>query len=533
MLLSTEKVVVVRSLLSFFLILGFLHSKAQAEVLSPVILSKARHDVQFLDGGGGALERVLSMIERAQESVEISNYNFGFCYDLSAQLLFEAIFKRAEQARLQGRPFHARVIMEDFTTSFYSESEFWPWRRFVKEFKEKGLEFRIFNPRDVAYDGDVWYGNARSHQKLLIVDGKEMVLGGRNFTDDYFGFVKHFNRIDKDIWVRGPIVSDARSRFLTLWDHPVTKNFLKNPDSVEYDRDLVNSVQSHKIRRATSKHVDQIRSCLSEGVAGVLARHKKWREEDPNTQVIDMKKLLSGLKDEGRKRDQRTPVVAVNEIGLGFDLPKVRSSYKATNFVSFFYESIGRAKQEVIFENQYFIPNDATRKLLDGLGEKGVEVSFLTNSIMSQDEDGPGTLTHSRIREYQAQNAGFFKGYAFSGHNPTSPGAQWWAPAKDAVWQIHSKTVVIDRRHTWIGSNNFDNRSDEFNLEIAVLVPNSEVFATQVRKAIVANIENSYSFGPDSSYWQTYEQKRQSKPFVRRAIGFLLEPIQSAIDFMW
>lgn len=524
-----------RRLLSLMLVLAIWQAATSAQALpSSVVSMKAPHDVQFLDAGGGTLERILTMIDQAQESIEISNYNYGFCYDLSAQLVFQAILKKAELARSQGRSFQAKVLIEDFTTSFYSESDFWPWRKFIEEFKAKGLEFRIFNPRNVTHGGDVWYGNARNHQKFLIVDGKEIVLGGRNITDDYFGFIKHFNRIDKDIWVRGPIVKEAQTRFLTLWDHPLTKNFLQNSEEFELQTELVNSISSHNVRRTISPHVDQIRTCLNEGVEGVLAKHRKWRESDPNTQIIDLQKLLSALKEEGRKRDQHTPIVKVGEIVLGFDLPKSQSSYKSENFVPFFYESIRRAKSEVIFENQYFIPNSEARKTLNDLGQKkGVKVLFLTNSITSQDEDGPGTLTHKRIGEYQAQNGAFFKGYAFSGRNPKGPGIHWWEPAKNAVWQIHSKAVVIDEKHTWIGSNNFDNRSDDFNLEIGILIPNHKAFAAQVRNSILANIENSHSFAPDSPYWAIYKEARQNKPAVRKAIGTIVEPLQSLFEFLW
>ncbi len=56
------------------------------------------------------------------------------------------------------------------------------------------------------------------HEKILLVDGKKAIVGGRNLEDQYF---THW--IDKDVYLEGPIVSLIQAGFLRTWN-----NFSKN-----------------------------------------------------------------------------------------------------------------------------------------------------------------------------------------------------------------------------------------------------------------------------------------------------------------
>ena len=51
------------------------------------------------------------------------------------------------------------------------------------------------------------------HEKIMVVDGKKAIVGGRNLEDRYF---THW--IDKDIYIEGPLVNSIQRGFLRSWD---------------------------------------------------------------------------------------------------------------------------------------------------------------------------------------------------------------------------------------------------------------------------------------------------------------------------
>ena len=51
------------------------------------------------------------------------------------------------------------------------------------------------------------------HEKILVVDGRQAIVGGRNLEDRYFS---HW--IDKDLYLEGPVVRDIQRGFLRSWE---------------------------------------------------------------------------------------------------------------------------------------------------------------------------------------------------------------------------------------------------------------------------------------------------------------------------
>lgn len=53
------------------------------------------------------------------------------------------------------------------------------------------------------------------HEKYMIVDGKELILGGINWGDKYaYGGLKSFAWRDTDVYIKGSVVSDVQMQFL-------------------------------------------------------------------------------------------------------------------------------------------------------------------------------------------------------------------------------------------------------------------------------------------------------------------------------
>lgn len=91
-------------------------------------------------------------------------------------------------------------------------------RKYFNRILEKdGIQVRVFNPI-LKYTGEL-YTNFRSHQKIVVVDGKVAFTGGFNIADEYANLVDRFG-VWKDTGVRveGPGVWGMTVTFLDMWE---------------------------------------------------------------------------------------------------------------------------------------------------------------------------------------------------------------------------------------------------------------------------------------------------------------------------
>ena len=89
----------------------------------------------------------------------------------------------------------------------------------------KLVEFNPVNP--LTAKGD-WQVNQRDHRKLLIVDGRSVILGGINISSVYSGgsFRSATKRRpdgslpwrDTDLQIEGPVVAEFQKLFLSTWE---------------------------------------------------------------------------------------------------------------------------------------------------------------------------------------------------------------------------------------------------------------------------------------------------------------------------
>lgn len=556
------------------------------QISSATFKSNTKHQVQLLDVGAPSLYSMLKIIHEAHSSVFITNYLINY-WDYSALYILDAILNKKKQ----NPDFHAYFLLEDSTsaTGGYSAFNHWQWRELIQILKERGLEFRIFNPRAFSPANS----NVRQHQKIIAADtlnskGEiefQMIIGGRNFSDDYYGFVPHYNRLDKEIYVKGEIVQQAITEFMIQWNGEKVFNILNLSEEadrkIDEDKARAETIYERGASRDNfSSGLKEIKDYILGGPDELTFQRLRWvKSGADNLTIIYSDKVLQQLKRSSRvfyeksgeaievrysdiflfktnppknvnlvsEKDffaklkaeyeihslsENYPLVEVSEIVLGYDQPG--TFLKQNNFIPFFYKTLSDAQSEIYFENQYFIPSDSAIDVLNGLMKKNVHVHFLTNSLVSQDESNPGILTHDEIRDYQKLHPQLFHAYAFRGQNLQGiRGALWWdatARNKENTWQIHAKAVVIDEKSSWVGSNNFDNRSEDFNPEMAIFIPNNEFFAKQLKKSILNNIRNADKMEIDSKYWLRYEEKVKGVSILEKvkssAWGFLLQMTQ-------
>src|SRR4029453_15393735 len=80
---------------------------------------------------------------------------------------------------------------------------------------EAGVKVRYYNTSAIYRLGSIQH---RSHRKLLIIDEATVLTGGRNIANDYFDLSDHYNFLDSDLEVSGPIVKTVLESFDLYWN---------------------------------------------------------------------------------------------------------------------------------------------------------------------------------------------------------------------------------------------------------------------------------------------------------------------------
>jgi len=131
------------------------------------------------------------------------------------------------------------------------------------------------------------------------------------------------------------------------------------------------------------------------------------------------------------------------------------------------FNFFGMAEKELLVMNAYIIPGQAVIDVLQELGDKGVDVRILTNSLATHDV--PAVNSHYEPWRDDLLKAGveLFELRPDAAIKPTVVDV---APVDSEFIGLHSKTAVIDGRYVFVGSMNLDPRSAEINTEMGVFV---------------------------------------------------------------
>ena len=115
-----------------------------------------------------------------------------------------------------GRGVKVRVLLDD---SFLAHAD--PVLHAVAQ--HPNIRYRIYNPaanraggtvtRQLANITEFNRLNHRMHTKLLLVDGRVGIVGGRNQADEYFGLRQQQNFRDMEVLLQAPVINDLASAF--------------------------------------------------------------------------------------------------------------------------------------------------------------------------------------------------------------------------------------------------------------------------------------------------------------------------------
>jgi putative cardiolipin synthase len=419
---------------------------------------------RLLPTGPFALDTRLALVQRAERSIDLQYYVLQ--NDATGRYLMRALRDAAS------RGVRVRLLVDDLFTADTDHL-------LLGLAAHPNVEVRLFNPfpagrqqmltRFIASAFDFHRVNRRMHNKLMIVDGAMAVAGGRNIADEYFMRHEQANFVDLDAFVIGELLPRLQDFFDDYWNNPVVfpLHALVPPDQpaellrAEFDR-LTGPEHTPAPTRPASGATDvlgygPISEELSFGRLGLV-----WAFA---TAYADPPHRLKGM---GASYGL-VPLEDVESVGYS-----VRDMMRG-------------ARRSVVLTSPYLIPGERGMALMAGLRERGVEIKMLTNSLAATDEP----LVHVGYRKYRQPLLAL--GVDLYELSPVRvKRASRLGFITPSQGRLHAKSVVVDRSKVFIGSMNFDPRSEKHNTEMGLFIDSPQLAREVLRLMDLDKLQASF-----------------------------------------
>jgi putative cardiolipin synthase len=427
----------------------------------------------LLDRNEEALRWRLAIIDSATSSLDLQYYLwYG---DSSGRLLVEAVIRAAD------RGVRVRILVDDLL--FVGADQ-----QIADLDAHPNLELRLFNPwrersggaagRAVEFLARMDRLNSRMHNKLTVADNRLAICGGRNLGDHYFGLADGYNFHDLDVLALGPAARRLSAAFDAYWNAaPV--------------------VAAGTLAKGSVKKLAQRRELL---------RSRLGADPDLSGFPLDESDWTGRLRDLPSKLHPGTgqPIYDLPEAEAG----KVPDGASRAGLM----EPLIGARKEILVENAYWVPTEATIENLRSFEQRGVQIRFLTNSLASHDVPAVNSEFKNWRRPILETGVELYE----LRHDAALKELQDTPPVESDFLGLHSKTFVVDREAVYVGSHNFDPRSNEINTELGLLV-RSPGLAEAVAQRIERDMEgdNSWRVALDEDgdiYWEAGSTRVTRQP---------------------
>lgn len=319
----------------------------------------------------------------------------------------------------------------------------------------ENIEVRVFNPfanrRFRALDAPTSLGRItrRMHNKSFTVDNQVSLIGGRNIAGEYFGARSDVQFADLDVLTVGPVVGEVSDTFDTYWNHtaaiPIAALADVPDDAVQALATYGQEVAEALADAENSQYAQALRGTLEDYMDRDLSAFT-WADYQL---VVD-----SPDKSQGRVTD------ASSLIGS-----------QMTN-------SIGEIKEELFVVTAYFVLSKREVEQFRQLRNRGVDVTIVTNSLASNNHSAAHAGYVSSRKALLEMGVKLFElraGQNIPADQKVSSGT--------AVSTMHAKTFVVDREKIFIGSFNWNQRSENRDTELGVII-NSPKLATELLERV-------------------------------------------------
>lgn len=397
--------------------------------------------IALLNLGPEALAWRLRMLRAAKRSIDLQTFIWK---DDSVGL---AVIREVVAAAERG--VRVRVLLDD---SFLAHAE--PLLRSLSDHPQ--IHYRIYNPLANRFGGaalrelenldDFHRINHRMHNKLLVVDGRVAIVGGRNQADEYFGYQSGHNFRDFEMITVGPFLAQLSEVFDLYWN---------DPWSIPIE---------HLVEGADTQGLPTLESWMDS--------RTRDHGDSLSTQAGDWQNLFQ----DGFQGALRLLVDAPPDTSSRVDVPD--------QLTTALLQRIDEVEKDLILVSAYFIPTDALTAAIERARERGVRVRIFTNSL--------GSNNHVSAHA------------AYARHRPAllRAGAEIYELRSDAdtrklyvdaavvqsLLGLHAKGIIMDQCCLFLGSANMDPRSLRLNTEVGVFVDGPQVNA-RVRQLLEVDMQ--------------------------------------------
>jgi putative cardiolipin synthase len=431
---------------------------------------------RMVSAGIAGLTARLEMIDAAQRSLDLQYYIFRA--DQSGNLVVQALLRAAD------RGVRIRVLVDDGETVAGDE-------RILSLSAHAGFEVRIYNPlryrghNKIRRGAEFLFNKARldyrMHNKLMVADNVVAIIGGRNIGNQYFQIDPGSQYGDDDVVVAGPVVPRLSATFDEFWNSPMA------------------------IPAQAVDKIDASEQALSRYLAALAKLAEPVPPDDaqaaPKQSFVDIKSGHSPL--------YWAPVKLV------YDSPDKKDVGKGNVPGRLIYNAIAeqanKVSTELMMVSPYFVPSSDELARLTDARARHASVRILTNSL----ESAPSAEAQSGYMRYRVRllQAGVELHEVRALLGSARGSGQGAAISQHGNYALHAKLFVFDRKTSFVGSMNYDQRSKRLNTEIGLLIASPELskdIATRIDA--LTQLDNSYAVtlsdgakGKQQLIWTTQE----------------------------
>ena len=394
-----------------------------------------RTGVLLLADGLDAFAARATSARKAGRSLDLQYYIWND--DLTGGLLARELHAAAE------RGVRVRLLLDDLNAKGLDP-------KWLALDAHPAIEIRLYNPfrnreglwRLFEMVQRFFSINNRMHNKAWIADGRVAIVGGRNIGEEYFAADPEVNFRDLDLLLFGPAVAQASSIFDRFWNSdavvPIAALHVRTGPEL---RRAVAGLEREAGRPRAAPYLQRVLS--SRGVVDYQARALEpfWTER--------IRVASDPPRKTGANRDE-------------WLLPPLLSMLRG-------------ARDSVQLTSPYFVPGEAGTEGLVGLVGRGVEVGIATNSLAANDVPA----VHSGYMRYRQP---LLRGGVDLYELRAEPAHENAGLLGSSGASLHTKALVVDDRHGFVGSFNFDPRSANLNTEMGVLFDDPRLAAALRRE---------------------------------------------------
>lgn len=431
----------------------------------------------LLENADESLKTRVELIAHAKKSIDVQYFTIEHDYISISGL---ALLRKAAQNGVKIR------ILVDSMHNLMSPETMAAFMNHLNLDAERNIEIREFNPFNIFKP--LCY-TRRMHDKSLIIDGQYLIVGDRNVASGYYGIPEKENGKSlptfqgMDLLVAGSkTVKKATDYFEARW----TSRDVKPVSLFEFSRqNLEQTFCSMAIKGEGISGECERRQATAKGlVQSEIARLDNYYEQafKKNYSEVLERPVLKAL----ASAYQTDDIHFLHDDPLQ---PICAGKNPNQNIAKSLYETILQNTQtELIILTPYLVVTPEIENVIKKLVlERNVTVSFLTNSVLANDIPSASAAylaTRNKLmairNEQTGQRVRIYEFYNISSPFLLDSTGNKIRAAK-VLDTVHAKVALMDNKMLFVGSSNWDFRSQNLNSEVGVVFSLKDVDAYGVK----------------------------------------------------